>query len=49
MVAAGDGKEGWRQPSLLGRNHRIETTTKLAIKQQTSETQTTKKIEERGF
>jgi len=45
VVAAGVGKEGSRQPSLLGRNRRI----KITAKQQTSETQRTKKFEERGF
>ena len=45
VVAARVGKEGSRQPSLLGRNRRI----KITAKQQTSETQRTKKFEERGF
>ncbi|MBI0155553.1 hypothetical protein [Gilliamella sp. M0364] len=42
VVAAGDGKEGSRQPSLLGRNRRIEIT----AKQQTTETQTIQKIKD---
>ncbi|WP_255545847.1 hypothetical protein [Gilliamella sp. M0364] len=40
VVAAGDCKEGWRQPSLLGRNHRTE----IIAEQQTSENKTTKKF-----